>query len=211
MTESVYLFEALREMAFESCLNVSGHTLRIGLAATQWQLEQARILLESFHPCEHDTPARPLPALAANERAVAIVLNTALGGKEKHARAAISLRRDSLAGLALDAHHHLLLEQMRAKGARLVEIEQLAFAPKAPPISVLQPMLHALSGAVTDWGATDILAECAPRDAGFYCTQVGFKRLRTQSERSDSAVLLHLSAARLARLQARTRTKNRSE
>ena len=194
---SPFLFEALRELSFETCLEVAGSTLRIGLAATHWQLEQARILLGAFDPAtrKHE------PLSASHERAVALALNTSLGAREGQARAVITLRRDSPAGLSLDSRHHATLERLRAQGAQLVEVEHLAFAARLPLDELLKPMTQALAGAVRDWGSTDILAECPRQHAAFYCSRLGFRRLHSRTTGKEP-LLLHLPAAHVTLLRA---------
>ncbi|MDP5240429.1 hypothetical protein Q9Q94_12875 [Uliginosibacterium sp. 31-16] len=200
-TEQPYVFEALRELAFETCLEVAGSTLRIGLAASAWQLEQARMLLETFHPAPRKSTPADTPAIPANERAVAVALHVSPVHSSQRAQGVITLRRDSEAGLTLDRRHREALDGMRAQGARLVEVEQLAFDRQAPRNAMIAPMIRALAGTVETWGATDIIAECTPLDAGFYCSKLGFKRLHKTGD--TGKVLLYLPAQRIARLQAR--------
>lgn len=201
-TEQPYLFEALRELAFETCLDVAGATLRVGLAASAWQLEQARQLLEHFQPVPGQKLNLP-PASLVTERAVALALQIAPRHGKPRAQGVITLRCDSAAGLALDRHHHETLEQMRAEGARLVEVEQLAFDRQAPLLALIKPMLQVLSSPVKTWEATDILAECTRLQAAFYCGQLGFKRLQNRPPNRADKILLHLPSTRLVALQSR--------
>lgn len=202
--EPAYLFEALRELAFESCLEIAGTTLRIGLAASAWQLEQARKLLENFQ-----TGRKPHPATetSSQERAVALALHVHPRQRGQRAQGVITLRRDNPAGLMLDERHRALLDEMRAKGARLVEVEELAFDRQLPREALIGPMVQALVSAVDAWGSTDILAECPQQDASFYCAQLGFKRLRRSTEALPGSLLLHLSARRIARLRLHEKQK----
>lgn len=198
-SEQTFLFEALRELAFETCLEVAGSTLRIGLAASTWQLEQARQLLEHFKPSRPSLHPES-PIADENERVVALALHVSPRQRVQRAQGVITLRRDNKAGLHLDLQYRPRLDEMRARGARLVEVEQLAFDQQIPPEALIGPMIQALAGTVESWGATDILAECTRIDAGFYCGQLGFKRLQKSSKPSGK-VLLHLSAGRIARLK----------
>ena len=203
-TEQPYLFEALRELSFETCLEVAGSTLRIGLAASAWQLEQARMLLEHFQPTKHPNPRTSAPP--AHERAVAIALHVTPKNRHPRAQGVITLRRDDETGLALDLHHRAVLDEMRARGACLVEVETLAFDGKTPPDTLIEPMIKALTSTVDAWGATDIVAECPRLDAAFYCAHLGFKRVHKRNNSQATHILLHLSAARIARLQTRILT-----
>jgi hypothetical protein len=203
-TEHPFIFEALRELSFETCLTIAGSTLRIGLAATTWQLEQARILLEHFQPAGRKTaPAAPL---SSNERVVAIALDVSPKNHAPRAQGVITLRRDDETGLSLDLQHRSTLDAMRANGACLVEVEKLAFDRKLPVNELIGPMIQALSKTINAWGATDILTECTRTDAAFYCSHLGFKRLDKNSDGERGKILLHLSAARIARLQTRLLT-----
>ncbi|GAB2902780.1 hypothetical protein GCM10027046_35000 [Uliginosibacterium flavum] len=202
-TEQPYLFEALRELSFETCLEVAGSTLRIGLAASAWQLEQARMLLEHFQPLNRKILSAVANPVTDHERAVAVALHVTPSQNHQRAQGVITLRRDNEAGLALDQKHHVVLEEMRARGARLVEVETFAFNHKMPLDTLLEPMIKALTSTVDAWGATDILAECPRPDAAFYCAHLGFKRVHKLNDSKATHILLHLSATRIARLQTR--------
>ncbi|MDO6386970.1 MULTISPECIES: hypothetical protein [unclassified Uliginosibacterium] len=193
--EQIYLFEALRELAFETCLEVAGSTLRIGLAASHWQLEQARRLLEQLQPQHPPLDRLPAPEL---ERVVALALH--ISPRRQRAQGVICLRRDNPAGLQLDLLHRPALDALRARGARLVEVERLAFDQHIAPEQLARPMIQALASTVADWDSTDILAECPRSHAGFYCSQLGFKRLGKQTD--AKRLLLCLSRKQLTRLQA---------
>jgi hypothetical protein len=194
-TAPSFLFEALRELDFESCFEVAGNHLRFGLAVTQWQLEQARILLDHFN-----TSAQLL-LQPSNERVVALALHTGLTPKNgARAKAVVVLRRDGPTGLALDAWHPGTMNKIRERGGMLVEVEQLAFTQRLPLDSLIMPMVQALSGAVRDWGATDIVAECSREQAAMYCRRLGFKRLHRRTGGGTEHILLHLPASEIARL-----------
>jgi len=191
-----YLFEVLREMAFENCLEIAGQSLRIGLAVTQWQLEQARIFLSHIH----QNP--PLTPHESHERVVALSMHAGLTPKsDSRANAVVILRKDGPQGLALDAAHGEALGRIREQGGILVEVEQSAFSTRVPLDSLLSPMIHALSGAVSEWGATDIVAECPRRQAAFYCSRLGFLRIdKRKTKGKGERVLLHLPASGIAKL-----------
>lgn len=195
LTQS-YLFEVLREMAFENCLEIAGHSLRIGLAVSQWQIEQARIFLAHFHQ-NFQFPQE------SHERVVALAMHAGLNPRsESRTNAVVILRKDGPQGLTLDGAHAKALEQLRDQGSILVEVEQIAFSSRVPLDSLLAPMIHALAGAVSEWGATDILAECPRRQAAFYCSRLGFLRLEKRKAKGQGErVLLHLPAEGIARLQ----------
>lgn len=202
--EQPYLFEALRELLYESCLDVAGSTLRIGLAASHWQLEQARLFLEKFQSVRRAGSITP-STHDQYERVVALALH--VSPRQQRAQGVITLRRDNPAGLQLDQKHGDILNTMRARGAQLVEVEHLAFDRQTPFEAMLDPMIQALAGTIKSWGTTDILAECLTADAGFYCGQLGFKRLQKRPGGNVNKVLLHLPAQRIARLHERKKQK----
>ncbi|KAF7599738.1 MAG: hypothetical protein CGU28_04915 [Candidatus Dactylopiibacterium carminicum] len=199
------LFESLRELALESCLEVAGCTLRIGLAASTWQLQQARALLEHFQLA----PARvfdPNHAAHPEDHAVALALSVGpVRSSQPRARGVIALHRDSTHGLHLDRRHRASLDRLRACGARLAEVEQLVFDRSAHLTPLLPPMIQVLAESVSTWGITDIVTECPRQHASFYCTQFGFRRVRDASCHS-SHVLLHLPELRIQKLQSLMRT-----
>ena len=183
-------------MAFENCLEIAGQSLRIGLAVTQWQLEQARIFLSHIHQNPPITPHE------SHERVVALSMHAGLTPKsDSRANAVVILRKDGPQGLALDAAHSEALGKIREQGGILVEVEQSAFSTRVPLDSLLSPMIHALSGAVSEWGATDIVAECPRRQAAFYCSRLGFLRIdKRKTKGKGERVLLHLPASGIAKL-----------
>lgn len=193
----LYLFEALRELAFENCLDVAGNSLRFGLAVTQWQLEQAFTLLNHFN-----TSIEALQP-PSEGRVVGLALHAGLTPKTgARAKAVVVLRRDGPDGLALDALHPGSMEKIREHGGVLVEVEQSAFTSKLPIESLLMPMVNALAGAVRNWGATDIVAECPREQASLYCGRLGFRRVHKRQNSGVEHILLHLSADRIQRLHA---------
>lgn len=120
---------------------------------------------------------------------------------ESRANAVVILRKDGPEGLALDAAHAEALGKIREQGGVLVEVEQSAFSTRVPLESLLSPMIRALAGAVTEWGATDIVAECPRRQAAFYCSHLGFMRVdKRKTKGQGERVLLHLPASGIARL-----------
>lgn len=197
------LFEMLRELAFETALHIGECSLRIGLAATTWQLRQAQALLaqaalpglSGMHP---GVPSE------SEERVVAVALHTGLCLHPNSALATISLHRDGSSGLALDGHHAEALDHLRENGARLVEVEQIAFDAQLPLPAMLAPMVRALSGIVVDvWGTTDIVLTCQPHDVVYYCDILGFARLPSAhrgKRRNGEGVLLHLPTTRIDQL-----------
>jgi hypothetical protein len=199
VADHAYLFEALRELTFETSLSIAGNTLRIGLAATVWQLDQARQLLDQFQ--SKTSGPRPAALHPSQDRAIALALDVRPMQRKRRAQGLISLRRDNEQGLNLDKTHQPFLDAMRARGASLAEVEHLAFDQKLPLSELLGPMIQALSNSVESWGITDIVAICEKPQMRFYCQHLGFKRI--PETHAGNNVLLHLPAGRIARLQAR--------
>jgi hypothetical protein len=198
--QQTQLFEILRELTFETCLEVAGSSLRIGLAASAWQLQQARLLLEHFQL----PPSRAFDLATpenASEHAVALALSIAPNGRQPRARGVIALHCDTSAGLQLDHQYRPALDKLRAKGARLAEVEQFAFDQGEALIPMLPSMMQALADSVRLWGTTDIVAACPRQHAPFYCTQLGFRRIR--GAENKGTLLLHLAQGRLQALRER--------
>lgn len=192
-----FLFEVLREMAFENCLEIAGHSLRVGLAVSQWQMEQACIFLNHLNK-----PPLPSPE-PSHERIVAMALHAGLTPQcDARANAVVVLRRDGPQGLALDHAHHEAIGRFRDKGGVLAEIEQSAFASQIPLDPLLDPMIRALSAAVSEWGTTEIVAECPRRQYPFYYSRLGFHRVSNCPSSKNDRILIHLPASRLASLHA---------
>lgn len=192
----------LQELTFESALRIGECSLRIGLAATAWQLNQAHALLV----CAGIVPKLPAPAglsPAEADHVVAVALDTGLG-RRPTALATVSLRRDGGNGLSLDARHGSALATLRAQGARLAEIDQLAFDRQLPVPSMIAPMARALSSVAVDaWGSTGVVFACGRDEAVFYCDNLGFSPVKVGARgKRDDEVLLHLPTSRLGHLLA---------
>lgn len=189
----------LQEMAFESALRIGECSMRVGLAATAWQLDQAQALLE-YAGLMPKSQALLQSVAPTQERVVALALETRLG-RPRSALATISLHRDGDTGLSLDASHAAVLNDLRSRGEKLAEIEHLAFDSRLSIPHMIGPMVRALSSVVVDnWGSTGVVMACARKDAAFYCESLGFRRA-TKGAR-DHEVLLHLPTSRLGHLLA---------
>lgn len=189
-----HLFDALRELEFEQSLDIDGQRLRVGLANNAWQVHQARLLLEKLQSRNgHRSGARPLcPGV---NHAVAVALKVAPASRSLRAQGILVLRRDSSEGLGLESRHPERLAQLREQGARLIEIELVAFEEVSQLENLLHAMIKSLLQSVHDWQATDILVECPREHARIYC-RLGFRRSGPASE-DPARLLLRLPAARL--------------
>ncbi|MEC5388324.1 hypothetical protein VVD49_21505 [Uliginosibacterium sp. H3] len=211
------LLEFLRELAFEKSLPIDarfhGPALRVGLAATPWQLQQSLDLLMRLDvPNPLNAPARADTTDANLDRVVALAMNMSLNTPYTGALATIWLRRDGASGLPQDAvpSAQHALAQMREAGKRLVAVEAIAFDPQAPLKIVLEPMMHALRSIVVDlWDATDIITTCPASQVGYYCSKLGFSRLTkprldTLQTARTAPVMLHMPTQRMASIIAKS-------
>lgn len=190
--EWTFRFETVRELGAERSLIVDGQRLRVGIANTHWQLQQARLLLEALQPIQRPQPL----GLESRNQAIALALKIAPSNRQPRAQALLAVRCDSDEGLLLDQRHREALDQLREGGGRLIEIELVAFDRVLELEPLLRAMASALRGPVESWAATDILAECPREHAGVYCRLLGFRRLGKQAA-CNSKLLLALSAERL--------------
>ncbi|MDQ7990153.1 MAG: hypothetical protein REI09_11025 [Candidatus Dactylopiibacterium sp.] len=193
-----HLFESLCELAHECSLEVAGTRLRVGLANNHWQLQQARLLIDALRQQGSGSQRLRPPVLDPERRdhAVAMALRTTPVGATPRARGLLVLRCDSGNGLALDARHGPELSRLREHGARLAELELVAFEDLRDLEPVLHALVTALHHAAQAWGATQILTECPRAHAPRYCRLLGFRRLDRRQRESDS-VLLGLATHRL--------------
>jgi len=202
--------EFLRELAFEKSLPLDasfhGPALRVGLAATPWQLQQSLNLLQRQDiPNPLNVPGQAGTSDANLDRVVALAMNTSLSTPYAGALATIWLRRDGAGGLPQDAvpGNQQNLEQMREAGKRLVAVEAIAFDPQAPLKIVLEPMMRTLRAIVIDlWDATDIVTTCPASQVGYYCSKLGFSRLAkprldTLQASRTAPVMLHMPTQRM--------------
>ncbi len=189
------LFDAMRELEFEQSLEIDGQKLRVGLANNAWQVHQAHLLLEKLHARSgHRGVMRPL--CPGENHSIALALKVMPASRSLRAQGILMLRCDGKDGLALEQRHREQIEGLRQDGARLVEIELVAFEEVTQLEDLLQAMVRSLLQSVSDWQATDILVECPREHARIYCRQLGFKRC---SERESKAprLLLRLPTCRL--------------
>lgn len=139
------------------------------------------------------------PALDSScNHAVAIALKIAPRSQSLRAQGILALRRDSEDGLALDKRHRAHLDQMRERGARLIEIETVAFEDVSQLNELLRAMVRTLLNSLEVWDATDIVVECPRAHAGTYCRLLGFRRTGLRADASQK-VLLSLPAKRLSK------------
>ena len=216
--------EFLREMAFEEMLQVDRRTdirvggqaypsLRVGLAATAWQLQRAIALLERQclpNPLAH--LARAGIADASLDRVVALAMGTSLNTARTGALATIWLRRDSEDALPAGywPHSQRALEQMRSDGKRLVAVEAWAFDDQTPSSVALKPMMNVMKRIVVDmWDATDIVICCPRAQLAHYCGKFGFSRVAGQGQdlAHANSILLRMPTQRMAQTPARHGTE----
>lgn len=190
-----HLFDALRELEFEQSLEIDGQRLRVGLANNAWQMYQAHLLLEKLH-ARNGLRSHVRPLCPGLNHAVAVALKVQPASRSLRAQGILVLRRDSHEGLALEQRHPAQLESLRQQGARLIEIELVAFEEVTQLENLLHAMIRSLLQSVNDWQATDILVECPREHAKIYCRRLGFKRCGERGH-GNSRLLLRLSAARL--------------
>ncbi|MDB5888230.1 MAG: hypothetical protein JWM03_1102 [Rhodocyclales bacterium] len=181
--------------------------LRVGLAATPWQLQQSLNLLQrqglSSPLIQSDQPG----INAALNRVVALALSTSLDMSCMGALATIWLRHDGAEGLPADQWpiSRRSLDQLRNMGKRLVEVEALAFDERTPSSVVLNPMMHVLKCIVVDmWDATDIVMCCPRSQAAHYCSKLGFSRVAGQGHdvAHANSILLRMPTLQMTPLQA---------
>ncbi|MFT4172300.1 MAG: hypothetical protein QM639_07055 [Rhodocyclaceae bacterium] len=168
---------------------------RVGIAHTSWQLERARQLVDTCYHHAGFRAAGPVRHGAGNKTI------TALAMRASRAIATVTLTVDGSNGLHADDQYADELGDLRAGGARLAEFGRLAVDASMPFVRVLGPLVRkaALIGR-HELGMTDIVVECHPRHAEFYCRTLAFRRLGglTQCRRVGApAVLLHLRAGHL--------------
>jgi hypothetical protein len=211
--------EFLRELAFEEMLHVDRRadvriggqaypSLRVGLAATAWQLQQSIALLQRQcqpNPLAH--LARGGTAEASLDRVVALAMGTSLNTARTGALATIWLRREGENGLPADywPGSRRALEQMRSAGKRLVAVEAWAFDDQIPSSVALKPMLNVMKRIVVDmWDATDIVICCPRAQLAHYCGKLGFSRVAGQGQdvAHANSILLHMPAQRMAQAPA---------
>jgi hypothetical protein len=193
--EAGYLFEALSELKFEHSLEIDGHRLRVGVANNPWQFRQAHLLLEKLQ-YRNGQRSGPIALGSSCNRAVALALKIAPRSRSLRAQGILAVRCDSEDGLALDKRHREQLDRMRERGARLIEIEIVAFEDVSQLQALLQAMIRTLINPMEAWNATDIVVECPRTHAGAYCRLLGFRRASRLSEPSQK-VLLRLPARNL--------------
>ncbi|MDB5800323.1 MAG: hypothetical protein JWL63_1262 [Rhodocyclales bacterium] len=205
--------EFLRELAFEELLDVDRRfndqltrpSLRIGLAATPWQLQQSLDLLQRQSlPSPLDHPGQSVADVTL-DRVVALAMSTSLSSTCAGTLATIWLRRDGAAGLPADhwPGSQRALDQLRKAGRQLVAVEALAFDALAPSGLVLQPMLNVLKSIVENmWGATDIVLYCPRSQAAHYCGKLGFSRVPGQGHDVPHAgsILLRMPTQRVSQM-----------
>jgi len=169
----------------------------VGLAVSRWQMEQACIFLNHLNK-------PPLPTQEpSQERVVAMALHAGLTPQcDARANAVVVVRRDGPQGLSLDHAHPEAIGRFREKGGILAEIEQSAFTSQIPLDALLYPMIQALTAAMSDWGTTEIIAECPRRQYPFYCNRLGFHRVSNCPSNKNGRILIHLPASSLAKLHA---------
>ncbi|MFA9441662.1 hypothetical protein ACDA63_18695 [Uliginosibacterium sp. sgz301328] len=199
------LLEPFLSLGDESKHGHGDHTFRVGIAHTAWQLDKARQLVDR---CYHQAGFRPGTGATAHTARKTV---TALAMRSSAPIATVSLMLDGPLGLNADDQYADELADLRAGGARLAEFGRLAFDSAIPFVRVLGPLVHkAARIGRHELGMTDIMVECHPRHADFYCRTLGFRRMGglTHCRRVGApAVLLHLHAGHLEQLaQDRART-----
>jgi hypothetical protein len=207
----------LRELAYEEAVATSHGLVRIGLAATPWQLQQSLSLLARLEiPNPLSQPGEPGNTDASLDRVVALALNTSLNSPSCGALASIWLRRDGDGGLPQDRRgaHHRALQNLRETGCHLVAIEALVFDERAPAQQALVPMMSALKRiAVELWNASDIVATCPRTQLAHYCGELGFARFPASAQENPRAetVLLRLPLQPLTQVLDSQRTDKGAE
>lgn len=109
----------------------------------------------------------------------------------------LTIGMDSEAGLLADAVFKDILDEHRARGARLCECTRFAFDPSVRSKAALANVFHlAVIYARDLHGCTDIVIEVNPRHRRFYERMLGFRQegeLRTNTRVGAPAYLLRIN------------------
>ena len=130
----------------------------------------------------------------------------------------ITVRLDSMEGLAADALYRHEIDGYRSAGASVCEVTRLAVSDGGDSKPILASLFHVgylFFGVLA--GATDVFIEVHPRHAKFYEHMLGFERkgeCRTCPRVQAPAVLMHIETALIARrisaVQRQQRSRERS-
>jgi hypothetical protein len=126
----------------------------------------------------------------------------------------ITVRFDSLEGLAADALYRHEIDACRSTGASVCELTRLAVSDEHDSKQVLASLFHVaylFFGVLA--GATDVFIEVHPKHAPFYEHMLGFERkgeCRTCARVQAPAVLMHVETSHIAgRISAAQRQQQR--
>ena len=199
------LFEFVRRLGGECFHEVGGQALRVGLAETDWQHQQAHALVErQYRRSGFLSSEATLPH--ANENELVVV---AMEGMM--ALGTVTLRMDQGSGLLADGHYRREINAFREGGAQVCEFSRFAIDSEMNVLDIVDPMLQVACAAGFDPDRpTEVFVECHPRHAAFYRRVLGFKVAgeETICERVGApAVLLQAPLAGLTQAPALVRRR----